>query len=79
MIIVPYGLHGTLFTAEQIASQKAVPASEIRSWAASVKNHDPFVAHGTSLEKKDMYKAFVQDPLFIGSWYIKRSIEKLIA
>ncbi len=39
---VPYGLHGTLFTEEQIAKQKPIDAKKVRSWAESVNLADPF-------------------------------------
>ncbi|TQS31970.1 hypothetical protein Golomagni_07734, partial [Golovinomyces magnicellulatus] len=41
---VPYGLHGTLFTEEQIAQQNPIDPAKIRSWAQSVTHADPFSA-----------------------------------
>lgn len=91
---VPYGLHGTLFTEEQIASQAPVDASKIRSWASSVNNLDPFAASsrdssfcGSSgkggatsfTSNQQAYEAFVKDPFRIGAWWLKRKIEFLLA
>ncbi|KAN0061602.1 hypothetical protein ACQY0O_006449 [Thecaphora frezii] len=92
---VPYGLHGTLFTEQQIANQKPVPASQIRSWADSINNHDPFSPSSTSASfqgsvdlkrssewtrsRSEMYEAFLQDPIRIGAWWVKRTVEGWIA
>lgn len=91
---VPYGLHGTLFTEEQIASQKPIDPSHVRSWASSINHADPFSSSSlgsalcsasgkaaTSKFKggKDVYAAFLKDPFKIGAWWIKRNIELLIA
>ena len=91
---VPYGLHGTLFTEEQIAAQKAIDPSQVRSWASSVNYADPFSssslgstlwsASGKAATSKfkngrEVYAAFLKDPVKIGAWWIKRNIELLIA
>lgn len=91
---VPYGLHGTLFTEEQIASQKPIDPKQVRSWASSVNDADPFSSTSlgsasysacgkaaTSKFKngKAVYAAFLKDPIRIGAWWIKRNIELLIA
>ncbi len=91
---VPYGLHGTLFTEEQIASQKPIDPSQVRTWASSVNHADPFVStslgstmcsasgkQATSKFKDGMavYNAFLKDPIRIGAWWIKRNVEFLIA
>ncbi|KAJ9477761.1 Carotenoid cleavage dioxygenase 1 [Pseudozyma hubeiensis] len=91
---VPYGLHGTLFTEEQIASQKPIDPSQVRSWASSINLADPFSssALGSSVysasgkaatskfkDGKETYAAFVRDPIRIGAWWVKRNIELLIA
>ncbi|SJX61040.1 related to carotenoid cleavage dioxygenase 1 [Sporisorium reilianum f. sp. reilianum] len=91
---VPYGLHGTLFTEEQIAAQRPIAASQVRSWASSVTFADPFAsssfgstvytASGKAATSKfkdgnEVYAAFVKDPVRIGAWWIKRKIELLIA
>lgn len=91
---VPYGLHGTLFTEEQIAAQKPIDPSQVRNWAMSVNNVDPFSSSSlgstvysasgkaaTSKFKggKDVYAAFLKDPVRIGAWWIKRNTELLIA
>ncbi|SPO22737.1 related to carotenoid cleavage dioxygenase 1 [Ustilago trichophora] len=91
---VPYGLHGTLFTEEQIASQKPIDSSKVRSWASSINYADPFSssslgstlcsASGKAATSKfksgnDVYAAFLKDPVRIGAWWIKRNIELLIA
>ncbi|TKY85158.1 hypothetical protein EX895_006238 [Sporisorium graminicola] len=91
---VPYGLHGTLFTEEQIASQRPIDPSQVRSWALSVHMADPFsssslgstvyTASGKAAtskfkDGKGVYAAFIQDPVRIGAWWIKRKIELLIA
>ncbi|KAF6767368.1 Carotenoid oxygenase [Kalmanozyma brasiliensis GHG001] len=90
---VPYGLHGTLFTEEQIAAQKPIDPKHVRSWAQSVDRADPFSeslvgstvysASGKAGSKfkdgKETYAAFLRDPVRIGAWWIKRNIELLIA
>ncbi len=91
---VPYGLHGTLFTEDQIAQQNPIDPAKIRSWAQSVTHADPFSASqlGSTLctapgkaasskfsSAKHVYAAFLADPLHIGAWWIKRKIELLIA
>lgn len=91
---VPYGLHGTLFTEEQIASQKPIDPSRVRSWASSINYADPFsasslgstlcsasgkAATGKFQSGKQVYAAFLKDPIHIGAWWIKRKIELLIA
>lgn len=91
---VPYGLHGTLFREDQIASQKPIDPSQVRSWASSVNHADPFSSSslGSSLcsasgkaatskfkNGKDVYAAFLKDPIRIGAWWIKRNVELLIA
>ncbi|PWZ01013.1 LOW QUALITY PROTEIN: carotenoid oxygenase [Testicularia cyperi] len=91
---VPYGLHGTLFTEEQIQSQKPIDPSKIRSWASSVNNMDPFSSSslgssfvgtigkkssGAFPSSREAYNAFLRDPIRIGAWWIKRNIEFLLA
>ncbi|EPQ31705.1 uncharacterized protein PFL1_01038 [Pseudozyma flocculosa PF-1] len=92
---VPYGLHGSLFNEEQIASQRPVPASQIRTWADSINNVDPFSLSSTSksfagaidlkLSKDstrssaEMYDAFLQRPIHVSAWWLKRTIESWIA
>ncbi|SPC61130.1 related to carotenoid cleavage dioxygenase 1 [Ustilago sp. UG-2017b] len=91
---VPYGLHGTLFTEEQIASQKPIDPKQVRSWASSVNDADPFsltslgsasysasgkAATSKFKNGKAVYAAFLKDPIRIGAWWIKRNIELLIA
>lgn len=91
---VPYGLHGTLFTEEQIASQKPIDPSQVRSWALSINLADPFSssALGSTVysaagkaatskfkNREETYAAFIKDPIRIGAWWVKRNIELLIA
>lgn len=91
---VPYGLHGTLFTEEQIAAQRPIDPNKVRSWASSVTQADPFASSslGSTLfsasgklatskfkDGRDVYEAFLKDPVRIGAWWIKRNIELLLA
>ncbi|SNX82340.1 related to carotenoid cleavage dioxygenase 1 [Melanopsichium pennsylvanicum] len=91
---VPYGLHGTLFTEQQIAEQKPVDPNRVRSWALSINHADPFSSSslGSTMccasgkaatskfqKGKEVYAAFLKDPIRIGAWWIKRKVEQLIA
>ena len=90
---VPYGLHGTLFTEDQIAAQKPIDPKQVRSWASSINLADPFStsllgsteysasgkAESRFKDGKEAYAAFVKDPIKIGVWWVKRRIEHLIA
>ncbi|PWN51250.1 carotenoid oxygenase [Violaceomyces palustris] len=77
---VPYGLHGTLFSEEQIASQRPIEAERVRSWARSINKQDPMRRYGVKERSwTNLVEAFLADPIRVMAWEVKRGLEGLIA